>query len=195
MRIITIALRLFIIMTLATGVVYPLLITAIGQLAMPARASGSIVSIAGRTIGSQLIGQKFEEAKYFWPRPSAVDYNPLPSGGSNLSWTSSELRQQVTKRREMLINSTAPSGDSIVPIDLLFSSGSGLDPHISPEAARFQISRILPARGLDAGHRNELIALVDSHTEPRDLGFLGEPRVDVLMLNLALDSLTASPEK
>ena len=174
-------------MTILTGIVYPLLITGLAQMFFSDKANGSLILFRGRIVGSALIGQKFVSERYFWPRPSAIDYNPLPSGGSNLGPTSTDLFAKVSERRKSMEGANPESGT--VPSDLLFASGSGLDPHITLEAARYQIERVIRARGLDIEQKNRLIALVEKHIEPPVLGILGQPRVNVLRLNLALDSV------
>lgn len=181
------AIKLFLIMSVITGIFYPLLITALGQAIFPKKANGSIIRVDGKTIGSELLGQKFTSDQYFWPRPSAIDYNPLPSGGSNLGPTSAVLRDSVLARKESLEKANSGSGQA--PIDLLFASGSGLDPDISPEAARFQIDRVAAGRGLDNEGKKKLIELVEKHIKRPDFGIFGEPRINVLLLNLALDSV------
>jgi K+-transporting ATPase ATPase C chain len=186
-----IALKLIVLMTLILGLLYPIAITGITQVIFPHRANGSILINNGKVIGSVLIGQKFESDRYFWPRPSAIDYNPLPSGGSNLGPTSAELQKQIASRRSMLLKAHVLSERTIIPLDLLFTSGSGLDPHISPQAARFQVNRVARARGFDKNSENELHKLIDKYIEPRDFVVLGEPRINVLKLNVALDSLGA----
>jgi len=187
MKTISQALKLFLILTVITGVIYPLLITVLGQVIFPKQANGSLISINDQTIGSSLLGQKFAQEKYFWPRPSAIDYNPLPSGGSNLGPTNAMLKDLV--REHKLILEKSNSSSNAVPADLLFTSGSGLDPDISPEAARFQIERIVNARGLDNNNKIRLIDLVEKQIKKQDFGILGEPRINVLELNLALDSI------
>ena len=183
------ALRLFLIMTVLTGIIYPIFITIVAQFSFPGKANGSLIVVKGKIVGAALIEQKFKSDRYFWPRPSAIDYNPLPSGGSNLGPTSAGLQAEVTERERHLTEANPESGN--VPVDLLFSSGSGLDPDISPSAAIYQIGRIARARGLDFEQKKSLIALVGKHVEPPVLGIFGEPRLNVLRLNLALDSLTA----
>ena len=183
------ALKLIVLMTIILGILYPLVITGITQAIFPHRAKGSLLVTEGKVIGSALIGQKFESERYFWPRPSAIDYNPLPSGGSNLGPTSAELQKQIASRRSMLLKAHALSEKTIIPLDLLFTSGSGLDPHISPEAAKFQVNRVARARGFDRNTENRLNQLIGEYTEPRTLLILGETRINVLKLNLALDSL------
>lgn len=176
------ALKLFTALTLLTGFVYPLAITGIAQLFFTEAANGSLIRIEGKVIGSNLIAQKFEQPGYFWSRPSAGDYNPLPSGGTNLSPVAGKLKESSEKHRARF------SGD--VPQDLIFASASGLDPHISPDAARFQIERVAQARGFSEEKRSALRSLVDKNTSNRQIGFLGEPRVNVLELNLALDEMS-----
>ncbi len=195
MKTFLIALKLILLLTILLGVVYPLVITGITQVIFPQGANGSLVKMNNRLIGSVLIGQKFSSEKYFWPRPSAIDFNPLPSGGSNLGPTSLELEKLVAQRRSDLLKAHLLSDQTIVPLDLLFASASGLDPHISPQAAKFQLERVTRARGFDRNIENHLKRLIDEYTEPRVLVILGEPRVNVLKLNLALDSLGASLEK
>lgn len=166
------ALRLFLALTLLTGVIYPLAVTAFAHVFYPHLAGGSLVERDGRVVGSALIAQKFASDRYFHPRPSAVDFNPFPSGGSNLGPTSKALKERVNG---------AAAG---TPADLVFASGSGLDPHVSPEGALFQAARIARARGLTEEAVRELVR---HHIEEPDLAVFGERRVNVLLLNLALD--------
>lgn len=181
------AIRIFLFMTLLTGIVYPLLITGMASLIFPHRAGGSVIEKDGRPIGSMLIGQSFANPKYFWPRPSATNYEAMPSGGSNLGPTSNSLKETISKRRRAL--QTANGVDVEIPADLLFASASGLDPHITPAAARYQVGRIATARHLDGKTKTDIFLLIDKLTEPPTFGLLGEPRINVLLLNLALDSL------
>jgi len=185
MKIVIQALKLFFLLTAITGIIYPLVITALGQIAFPNKANGSLVRKDGRIVGSSLLAQKFASEKYFWPRPSAVDYNPLPSGGSNQGMISALLDSTVKERRKFLIEADPRSAN--VPPDLLFASGSGLDPHVSPEAALYQVDRIARARQLDNEQRKSLTNLVQNQIEQPMFGILGQPRVNVLELNLALD--------
>jgi K+-transporting ATPase ATPase C chain len=184
------------LLTLVTGVAYPLLVTGVAQAAFPRQADGSLVVLAnGKEIGSGLIGQSFDDPRYFWGRLSAtVDANakPLPynagaSAASNLGPTNPALAEEAGGRLAAL---QAADGDALaraaVPVDLVTSSGSGLDPDISPAAALFQVARVARARGVPEDH---IVALVRAHVRGRELGFLGEPRVNVLELNLALDGL------
>jgi potassium-transporting ATPase KdpC subunit len=184
------ALKIFLILTLLTGIVYPLVVTGIAQMFFPRQAQGNLVSVGGKVVGSSLIGQKFTDPRYFQPRPSAMDYNPLPSGGSNLGPTSAQLKAQVKQLRDSLAVINGKSREEVPP-DLLFASGSGLDPHISPEAAYFQIDRIARVRWGGLAGLQMLHKLVAAHIEKPDLNILGEPRVNVLLLNIALDSLCA----
>jgi len=186
-------LRIFLWMTLLTGIIYPLFITGIAQLTMKNQADGNFISIDGKIVGATLIAQKFDGDKYFWSRPSAIDYNPLPSGGSNLGPTSAALKQIVEERREKLAKAHNVDKKEI-PSELLFASGSGLDPHISVEAAYFQIDRISKARGLDSlTRKNEIKQLIYQATTKRHSGFFAEPCVNVLVLNISLDKLLHSP--
>jgi K+-transporting ATPase ATPase C chain len=162
-----------------TGIVYPLLITGISYLSMPKKAQGSLLNYQGRVVGSSLIAQKFEGEKYFWPRPSAIDYQPLPSGGSNLGPTSLLLKKEVGRRRTAYFNKEIPS-------ELLFASGSGVDPHLTLQAAYFQAARIAQTRQMELYKVHELIY---SSMIKRRFGFLGVKHVNVLKLNCALDSL------
>jgi K+-transporting ATPase ATPase C chain len=170
--------RAYLVLTLLTGIIYPLLITAIAQLAFPKQANGSRAIQNNTLVGSDLLAQKFESPRYFWPRPSGGDFATLPSGASNKGPTSADLKKSIDERR-------ARFGDGAA-VDLLTTSGSGLDPHISPEAARSQIPRVAAARNMSI---EKIAALVDQTIEPPQLGFLGEPRVNVLRLNTALDQL------
>lgn len=181
-----VAARMLLVLTLLTGVAYPLFVTLLAQLAFPARANGSLLEIDGKPRGSALVGQLFDDPKYFWGRPSATTpaYNGSASSGSNLGPTNPAL-EEALKQRIAALRAT-PGGDAPIPVDLVTSSGSGLDPHVSPAAARFQIARVAAARGVRV---EELRALVEARVEGRTLGFLGEPRVNVLELNLALDAL------
>ena len=170
--------------TIVAGIIYPLAITAFAQLAFPHQANGSLVMRDGKLVGSALIAQQFQGDKYFWPRPSAGSYGTMPSGASNYGPTSAKLQQSVDANLAALRKAHKLPDDAPVPADLVFASASGLDPHISPEAARFQIARVAAARGMSA---EQVTALVDKFVEPPQWGFLGEARVNVLQLNLALD--------
>jgi K+-transporting ATPase ATPase C chain len=176
-------LRIFTWMTLLTGLIYPLVITGIAQLFMSKEASGEIVFVGDKAVGAKLIAQKFDSEKYFWPRPSAIDYNPLPSGGSNLGPTSATLKKAVAERRAKILQ-LHQGAEEHIPRSLLFASGSGLDPHISVKAAYFQMKRVAAARGMQV---EQIKQLIDEQIVGRQFGFLGNPYVNVLMLNIALD--------
>jgi len=180
------ALMSLILFTVITGVVYPLVVTGIAQVLFPFQANGSMIVKDGKVLGSALIGQPFDDPKYFWSRPSATSpfgYNAGASTGSNLSPTNPDLVKAVQGRVEAL-RAADPGNTAPVPVDLVTASGSGLDPHISPAAALYQVSRVARERKFST---DTVRTLVERHTEGRWLGFLGEPRVNVLALNLALD--------
>jgi len=182
--------------TVVVGGAYPLLMGGVGALFFPSQAQGSLVVRGGATVGSSLIGQDFESDRYFHSRPSAVGYNSSNSGASNDGWTNAALKQAYDRRLSDWQKAYArgPAGDPSSPqatfdppMDMLFASGSGLDPHISPEAAELQVTAVAAARHLSADQARELLRLVRAHEEGPQLGFLGEPRVNVLGLNLDLD--------
>jgi K+-transporting ATPase ATPase C chain len=182
------ALLLAVVMTLVTGVAYPLVVTGMAGLLFPDRAAGSLVLREGRAAGSALIGQPFSSHAYFWGRPSATaphPYNAAASSGSNLGPFNRALADAV-RARIAALRAADPGNWTPVPVDLVTASASGLDPHISPAAALYQLPRVARARGLS---EQTVRRLVDRHTEGRLLGVLGEPRVNVLLLNLALDDL------
>jgi potassium-transporting ATPase KdpC subunit len=181
------ALMVLLLLTLLTGVAYPLLVTGIAQAVFPSQAQGSLIVKDGKVVGSRLIGQSFDDPKYFWSRPSATSPfadNAGASSGSNLSPTNPDLIKAVQGRVDAL-RAADPGNTAPVPVDLVTASGSGLDPHISPAGAFYQAPRVASARKLSTETVREL---VERHIEGRFLGFLGEPRVNVLALNLALDS-------
>jgi K+-transporting ATPase ATPase C chain len=176
------------VFTVLVGLVYPVGLTLVGQVLFPKQANGSLIVVNGKTVGSELIGQTFDDPKYLWGRPSATSpstYNAASSGGSNLGPTNPALIDAVKGRVETL-RKADPENGAPVPMDLVTSSGSGLDPHISPAAAYYQASRVAKVRNLDLKVVQDLI---DRHIEGRWLGFIGDPRVNVLKLNLALDAL------
>jgi K+-transporting ATPase ATPase C chain len=174
-------------LTLITGLLYPLVVTGVAQVLFPRQANGSLIINDGKPVGSSLIGQPFDAPNYFWSRPSATfpfPYNAAASSGSNLGPTNDALMKAVQARIDAL-KTADPDNPLPLPVDLVTASGSGLDPHISPAAAEYQIRRIARVRGLD---ETVVQRLVVQHSEGRQLGVLGEPRVNVLTLNLALDS-------
>lgn len=179
---------LFAALTLVTGVAYPLLTTGIAQAAFPREANGSLVMKDGKPVGSELIGQNFTAPGHVWGRPSAtgpMPYNASASGGSNQGPLNPALKEAAASRVAAL-READPGNTAPVPVDLVTASASGLDPHISPAAARYQVARVAKARNLPA---DKLAALVEARVELPWLGFVGEPRVNVLQLNLALDAL------
>ena len=182
------AVTLFILLSIITGLIYPLLVTGIGQALFPQQAAGSLIERDGKLVGSRLIGQPFTGPKYFWGRPSATGpypNNAAASSGSNLGPLNPALQQAVESRIEALRDAD-PGNTAPVPVDLVTASASGLDPHISPAAAEYQVTRVARARGLAPETVRNLMAI---RTENRQWGIFGEPRVNVLELNLALDQL------
>ena len=184
-----IALKFLLVMTILTGIVYPLLMTGMAQLSFPSKANGSLIIKDGRIIGSELIGQKFDSITYFWSRPSAVAYNPIPSGASNYGPTSDTLKKQVTTRRILFAQMNSLSDPLLTPKEMIFASGSGLDPHISPEAALMQVDRIALARRFDSSRKEKLLEKIKEMTEVPQFLCLGERRINVLILNLELDKI------
>lgn len=182
-------LKTFLLLAFLTGIIYPLVITVFAQVVFHKKANGDFIEEDGKIIGSRLIAQKFESNKYFWPRPSAVDYNPLPSGGSNLAPTSAKLKNLVLQRQ-----SKFKEGQSGIPSELLFASGSGLDPHISLSTAYFQIDRIAEARKFDSQATKVLADLIEKHTIYPFFGIMGNPYVNVLTLNFELDKISYQHE-
>jgi K+-transporting ATPase ATPase C chain len=192
-RVVWPAISILVVMTLITGFAYPALVTAIAQVVFPYQANGSMIVVNGETIGSSLIGQAFSEDEYFWGRPSAAgatDENPLgydasSSAGSNLGPTNPDLIDRISQSVDEL---RAANGDAPIPVDFITTSASGLDPHISPATAEYQVARVAQARGVS---EDDVRAAVARHTEQPMLGFLGQPRVHVLEVNLDLDGLLA----
>ena len=180
------AIVVLVLLTVVTALVYPAVVTAIAQVIFPRQANGSLVVRDGKVVGSSLIGQQFDDPKFFWGRPSATSpfqYNAGASSGSNLAPTNPALTKAVQERVDAL-RAADPDNKAPVPVDLVTTSGSGLDPHISPAAALYQVGRVAKARKMDEA---AVRRLVEQNAEGRQLGFLGEPRVNVLALNLALD--------
>jgi K+-transporting ATPase ATPase C chain len=177
----------FVVLTVITGILYPFAVTAVAQVAFPVQANGSLILRNGQVVGSSLIGQPFDDPKFFWGRLSATSlfpYNAAASSGSNLGPTNKALTDEVQARIDAL-KAGAPDNTAPIPVDLVTSSGSGLDPNISPAAAEYQVDRVAKARGMDPA---KVRALVAGYTEGRQFFIFGEPRVNVLRLNLALDA-------
>jgi K+-transporting ATPase ATPase C chain len=185
-RVLRPAIVLLVALTVITGAAYPALVTAVAQVVFPSQANGSMIVVDGKTVGSSLIGQAFSDPKYFWGRLSAAGqtgYDASGSAGSNLGPTSQALIDRITADVDRV---RAANGGGPVPVDLVTTSASGLDPDISPAAATYQVARVAAARGMTVA---DVQAAVDRHTQQPLLGFLGEPRVNVLLLNLDLDGL------
>jgi len=179
------ALTLLALLTIITGVIYPLTVTGIAQVIFPHQANGSLIVIDSKTYGSKLIGQQFDDPIYFWGRPSATGYSAAASSGSNLGPMNPSLEEAVQARIEAL-HAADPNNPLPIPVDLVTASASGLDPHTSVASALYQVSRVASARGLSEA---EVTSLVEKYTEGRQFGIFGEPRVNVLSLNLALDGI------
>lgn len=179
------AFLMLLIFTVITGVIYPLVVTGIAQVVFPQQANGSLIVKDGKAVGSELIGQQFDDPSYFWGRPSAANYNAAASSGSNYGPLNPALMDMVQTRIDAL-KAADPDNTLPIPVDLVTASASGLDPHISVASALYQVSRVATARGLNEA---DVIALVNQYTEGHQFGFLGEPRVNVLLLNIALDEI------
>jgi potassium-transporting ATPase KdpC subunit len=186
---IKIAFKFLMIMTLLTGLAYPFLMTGLAQLVFHSKANGSIIENNGRIIGSGLIGQKFDSSVYFWSRPSAIGYNPIPSGASNFGPTSDTLKKLADSRRILFSKMNSVNDPMSVPKEMIFASGSGLDPDTSPEAALLQVDRVSQARNFSSLQKEKLLKQISDLTENPQFLFLGEPRINVLRLNIALDKI------
>ena len=189
MKTLIISIKIFFFFTVLTGIIYPLLVTGIAQLAFPSKANGSLIVRNNKTIGSELIGQQFDSTIYFTSRPSAVSYNPLPSGGSNYGLTNLKLKNLVAERKHQFINFNQLDSLAVIPSEMLFASASGLDPHISPKAALLQVERISRVRNLGNIQKQKLLQRINELSEKPTFMFLGEERINVLNLNLELDKL------
>jgi K+-transporting ATPase ATPase C chain len=189
MKNLIISLKVLLFMTIVTGVAYPLLVTGISQSFFRHEANGSLITENGKAIGSELIGQGFSEAKYFWGRPSAIGNNPMPSGGGNLSPVSPEFKAQFDARVDTIRKYHGNIPVDQIPKDLLFASGSGVDPDVSPSAVLFQVDRVSQARGFDTVRKQKLLDLINNSIESPDLLIFGEQRVNVLLLNLNLEKI------
>jgi len=182
-------LRFLVLIVILTGLVYPGIVTIIVSVFFPDEAHGSLIERDGVIIGSKLIGQNFDSPKYFWSRPSYNNYNPLPSGGSNLGLLNPLLAEMIMQRENTFLHDNKIIKDLNFPAEMVTASASGLDPHISPTAALLQVSRIAQARGMDKSGQDKLVILINDLTEERQFSFLGEPRINVFLLNLKTDSL------
>lgn len=189
MKSIIISLKIFLILTVLTGVIYPLFITGVAQLFFSSKANGSIILVENKAIGSELIGQQFDSSIYFTSRPSNNSYNPLPSGGSNYGITNAKLKDLVIKRKANFITHNGLDSLTQIPSEMLFASASGLDPHISPDAALLQVNRIVTARAFNSLQKEKLINLIQDKTENLQFSLFGEKRINVLMLNIELDKI------
>jgi len=183
------AVIIFVLLSILTGLIYPLTITGVVQTFIPGKANGSLLTMDGKIVGSDLIGQNFTRPGYFHGRPSAIDYRANSSGASNLGPSSRRLIEKVQNEVERVKIENNLAADSLVPADLVMASASGLDPHISVDSARLQANRIAESRGIEP---IEVIKLIDQHIEPMELGIFGQPRINVIRLNIALDNLNKS---
>lgn len=184
-----IAIKFLAVMTIITGITYPIFVTVIAQIAFRDKANGSLITKNGKIIGSRLIGQNFNNSRYFWPRPSSCDYNPLQSAGSNLGPTSEKLKVLVEKRRASFIKANGIKDSIQIPSEMLFASGSGLDPDISPEAAILQANRIENERNFNKAQYHQLIRIIHKMTEKPQFFMFGEEKINVFRLNLELDKI------
>ena len=181
--------RLFLVLLFLTGIAYPAAVTIVAQLLFHPQAEGSLIVVNGRLIGSGLLSQKTEDSRYFWPRPSADDYATVSSGASNLGPSSDALKKAIADRAAKLRAASGLPDDAPLPDDAITSSASGLDPEISPENARLQLDRVAQARHYSAEQKEKLSRLLDREIQNPQFGFLGESRINVLLLNLATDQL------
>lgn len=189
MKTIIISLKIFLFFTILTGILYPLLMTGIAQVIFSAKANGSLIVKDNITIGSKLIGQQFDSTVFFASRPSVISYNPLPSGGSNFGLTNAKLKNLVNERKSQFIAFNNLDSLTFIPSEMLFASASGLDPHISPEAALLQVNRVARARHFDNNQKKRLLQSIKDLTEMPQFFCLGEDRINVLILNLELNRL------
>jgi potassium-transporting ATPase KdpC subunit len=189
MKKLIIAIKMFILFTVLTGLAYPLFLTGIGQIFFSEKVNGSIIIRNNSPVGSKLIGQNFDSIIYFSSRPSAISYSPIPSGGSNYGLTNKLLVENVIKNKNHFLFFNGLDSLTTIPSEMLFSSASGLDPHISPLAAKLQVDRVAKARNFSENQKNEIIKLVGLLTEKPQFLCLGEERINVLMLNLKLDNI------
>ena len=189
MKTLIISLKIFLFFTVLTGIIYPLFVTAIAQITFPARANGSLIVKNNKIIGSELIGQRFDTLIYFSSRPSAVSYNPLPSGGSNFGLTNAKLNHSVDSLKKQFIIFNQLDSLTEIPSEMVFASASGLDPHISPKAALLQLERISKVRHFNVSQNQLVLKAINELSESPEFTFLGESRINVLLLNLKLDEI------
>jgi len=183
------AIKFLAVMIILTGIIYPFFMTGVAQITFPSKANGSLLMKDGKLIGSELIGQKFDSSIYFWGRPSAIDYNPIPSSGSNFGPTSKKLKKMVAERRTEFGKSNSISDTASIPREMIFASASGLDPHISQKAALMQVNRVVKNRNFSNDQKQKLMKCILDLTEPPQFMFLGEERINVFALNLKLDKI------
>lgn len=176
-------------MTILTGIVYPAIVTVITSLFFNREVHGSLVERNGVILGSELIGQNFSSPEYFWSRPSFNNYNPLPSGASNLGLLNPLLINKIIQREKEFLQGNKIKGNLNIPPEMVTASASGLDPHISPTAALLQVNRVAKARGMNQERHDQLVSLINELTEKRQFSLLGEPRINVFLLNLKVDNL------
>jgi potassium-transporting ATPase KdpC subunit len=184
-----IALKFLLVMTVLTGIIYPLVMTGMAQVTYPFKSNGSLIIKDGKVIGSELIGQKFDGSIYFWSRPSVIDYNPIPSGASNLGPISDTLKKLVSARQDLFARMNSIDNKLTIPKEMIFASASGLDPHISSEGALMQVERIAKARHFDNAEKEKLIEKIKDLTEKPQFLLLGEERINVLNLNIEVDKI------
>jgi potassium-transporting ATPase KdpC subunit len=183
------AAKFLLVMTILTGLIYPLFVTGLSQALFKDKANGSLITKNNVIIGSELIGQRFDSSMYFWSRPSAVDYNPLPSGASNFGPTSEKLKSKISERRTCFLSENLLKDTTLVPREMIFASASGLDPDISPEAAKLQVDRISKIRDFNYEQKIQLYHLVDSLAEFPQFHLFGNEKINVFLLNLELDKI------
>jgi potassium-transporting ATPase KdpC subunit len=184
------ALKFLVVLTFLTGIIYPLVMTGTAQIIYHSKANGSLITNDGKVIGSDLIGQNFDSIIYFWSRPSVIGYNPVPSGASNYGPTSDTLRKLATSRLELFALANSVTDKPAIPKEMIYASGSGLDPHISQEAALLQVDRISDARHLSSAQKEKLIEKIKELTEAPQFLILGQERVNVMKLNIELNEIT-----
>lgn len=189
MKTLIISLKIFLFFTVLTGIIYPLFVTGIAQLIFPSNANGSLIVKNNKIVGSELIGQRFDSIIYFSSRPSAISYNPLPSGGSNFGLTNAKLKHSVDSLKNQFLVYNQLDSNTVIPAEMLFASASGLDPHISPKAALLQVERIVKIRQFDDGKKQHLLQSIAELSEAPQYSFFGEQRINVLLLNLKLDEI------